>query len=119
MFRSCNDYIGGILFKTYDNRAFNTTGNITKHISNYSNGVTNGYKTNNINNVRETCYNFIGDIVLNKTSNTYTGGTYNVTKNNNLFNATGNQYFTKKINNTSNTTNNVTNMLFIIMNITS
>ena len=41
VFRSNNDYTGNNLYKKYDNRTFNNTNNITKHINNYSNDVTN------------------------------------------------------------------------------
>ena len=42
-------------------------------------------------------YNFNDDITLNKTSNSYSNDTYNITNNNNLFDITDNQYFTKNI----------------------
>ena len=42
-------------------------------------------------------YNFNGDITLNKTSNNYSHYTYNIARNDNTFNSTGNQYFTKEI----------------------
>ena len=44
---------------------------------------------------------------MNKTSNSYYNDTYNITKNNSLYNVTDNQYFTKKNFNTSNITNNI------------
>ena len=53
VFRSNNDYIENILYKEYGSRTFNATENITKHINNYSNDVTNNYKINKINNVKK------------------------------------------------------------------
>ena len=108
MFRSNNDYIENNVYKKYGNRTFNSTNNITKHINNHSNDVTNNHKITKTNIVKRTYYNFNGDITLNKTSNKYPNGTYNIIKTNNTFNTTDNQYFTKKINNTSNITNNTT-----------
>ena len=43
------------------------------------------------------CHNFNGGTTLNKTSNNYSNDTYNITKNNNFFNTTDNQCFTKLI----------------------
>ena len=56
----------------------------------------NNYNINTTYNVKNTYYNFNGDITLNKTRNTYYNDTYNVTKNNNVFNSTGNNYYTKQ-----------------------
>ena len=44
---------------------------------------------------------------MNKTSNNYNNGTYNVIKHNSLFDFTDNISFTKKSCNTSNITNNI------------
>ena len=101
-------YIENNLYKKQDNRIFNNTSNITKHINSYSNDVTNNYKINKIHNLKKTHYNLNDDISLNKTSNSYSNDRYNIIKTNNTFNTTDNQYFTKKINNTSNITNNIT-----------
>ena len=57
------------------------------HINNYSNDVTNNYKINKVHNLKKTYYNLNDDITPNKTSNSYSNDTYNVTKNNNLFNS--------------------------------
>ena len=84
------------MYKKYDNRIFNNTHNITKHINNSSNDVTNSYKKNKITNVKKTYYNFNDGITLNKTSNNYSNGTYNIIKTNNTFNTTDNNYYTKK-----------------------
>ena len=84
------------MYKKYDNRIFNNTHNITKHINNSSNDVTNSYKINKITNVKKTYYNFNDGITLNKTSNNYSNGTYNIIKTNNTFNTTDNNYYTKK-----------------------
>ena len=106
-YKSQIDYIENNLYKKQDNRTFNNTNNIYKHINNYSNDVTNNYKINKVSNVKKSYYNFNDDITLNKTSNSYYNDTYNITKNNNLYNVTDNQYFTKKNFNTSNITNNI------------
>ena len=73
-----------VFYKKYDNRTFDNTENITKHINNYSTHVTNNYKIDKINNVTKTYYNFNDDITLNKTSNNYYNDTYNITKINSL-----------------------------------
>ena len=93
VFRSNSDYIVHILYKKYDNRTFNKTENIIKHVNNYSNDVTN---SDNIkNNVKKTYYSFNDDITLNKTSTDYSNDTYNITKNTYLFDITDNQYVTQ------------------------
>ena len=107
MFRSNSDYIGNNVCKEYDNRIFNNTNNITKHVNDHSNDVTNSHKVNKINNVKTYC-NFNDDITLNKTGNKYSNGTCNIIKTKNTFNTTDNQYFAKKINDTSNLINNIT-----------
>ena len=45
---------------------------------------------------------------INKHNTINTDDTYNITKNNNLFNITDNNYYTKKHFNTSNIANNIT-----------
>ena len=77
MFRSNNGYIENNVYKKYDNRIFNHTSNITKHINNHSNDVTDSCKINKINNVKKTYHNSNDDIPLNKTSNNYSNGTDN------------------------------------------
>ena len=47
-------------------------------------------------------------VFINKHNTINTNDTYNITKNNSLYNVTDNKYNTKQINNTSNTTNNIT-----------
>ena len=58
VFRSNNGYIGNniyiYIYKKYDNTTFDKTENVTKHINNYSNDVTNNYKMHKINNVKKT-----------------------------------------------------------------
>ena len=78
------------IYKRSDGRTFNNTSNLYKHINNYSNYATDNYMINKISNVKKTHYNFNCDTTLNKTSNDYSTGTYNVTKNANLFNITDN-----------------------------
>ena len=59
-------------------------------------------------NVKKTYYNCTNDVVINKHNTINTNDTYNISKTNNIFNTTDNQYFTKKINSTSDITNNTT-----------
>ena len=101
-------YIGNNLYKRSDNRTFNNTNNVHKHSNQYSTDVFNNYNVNKTHNVKKTYYNFNDDIASNKTSNNYSNDTYNIIKTNNTFNTTDNQYFTKKINNTSTISNNIT-----------
>ena len=89
-------YIGNNIYKKYVNRIFNNTNNITKHINNYSNDVTNNYKMNKIQNLKKTYHNFNDGITLSKTSNNYSNGTYTIINTNNTFNATDNNYYIKK-----------------------
>ena len=102
------DYIENNLYKKSDKRVFNNTNNIHKHINNYNNDITNNYKINKVSNVKKTYYNFTNDVLINKHNTINTDDTYNITKNNNLFNITDNNYYTKKNFNTSNITNNIT-----------
>ena len=53
-FRCNNGYIENDVYKKYDNRIFNNTNIITKHMNNHSNDVTNNYKINKLNNVKKT-----------------------------------------------------------------
>ena len=64
-FRSNSDYIENNLYKKYDYRTSNNTNNMTKHINNYSDDVTNNYTINKIQNLKKTHYNSNGDITLN------------------------------------------------------
>ena len=68
----------------------------------------NNYKINKTHNVKKTCYNFNDNITLNKASINYSNDTCDTIKTNSTFNATDNQYFTKKTNNTSTISNNIT-----------
>ena len=65
-------------------------------MNNYSNDVTNNYKINKVSNVKKTYYNFTNNVVINKHNTINTDDTYNIAKDNNLFNFTGNNYYTKK-----------------------
>ena len=89
-----NDYKGNNLHTQYDNRTFNTE-NVTKHTNSYSNDCTKD-NINNTNKVKETHYNFIGDIAISKTSNIYPNETFNITINNKLLGITYNDYFINK-----------------------
>ena len=95
-------------YKKQGNIIFNNTNNLTKHINNYGNDVTNNYKVHKVSHVKKTYYNFTNDVVINKHNTINTYDAYNITKNNNLFNTTDNDYYTKKNFNTSNITNNIT-----------
>ena len=100
-------YVDNNLYKRSDNRTFNNTNNVYKHINQYSTDVFNNYKINRTHSLKKTYYNFNDGMTLNKTSNNLSNDTYNIIKNNNIFKTTDSQYFTKKINNTSNITNNI------------
>ena len=54
------------------------------------------YNIDKTHNVKKTYYNFNDDITLTKTSNSYSNGTYNIAKNNNLFNIADNNYYIEK-----------------------
>ena len=107
-YTSHNDYIEHNLYKKHGNIIFNNTNNISKHINNYSNYVTNTYKINKIQNLKKIYYDSQHGVFINKHNTINTTDTYNVTKNNSLYNVTDNQYFTKTNFNTSNITNNIT-----------
>ena len=68
VFRSNNDYMGNNTYKKYGNRAFNNTDNITKHVNNYRNDVTNSYNINKTQSLNKTYYNFNDDITLKSNS---------------------------------------------------
>ena len=51
---------------------------------------------------------FTNGVVINKHNTINTNDTHNISKADNTFNTTENQYFTKKMNSTSNLTNNTT-----------
>ena len=46
VFRINNDYIENKVYKKYDNRTFNKPKNITEHLNNHSNDITNNYNMN-------------------------------------------------------------------------
>ena len=108
VFRSNSDYLEHNVCKGYGNIIVNNTDNITKHINNQDNDVTNNYQINKISNVRKTSYNFNDDVTLNKTSNKCSNDTYNLITTNNTFDTAAGQYFTKEINTTSHITNDIT-----------
>ena len=107
MFRSSNNYTANNLYKKYGKRTFNTTENITNHINNYSNDITNSYRMHKINNVRTRI--IISTVTLLETEQVITTPMiHTIYPRITIYNITDNQYFTKKLNNTSNTTNNIT-----------
>ena len=101
-------YVENKLFKRSDNRTFNNTNNIYKHINQYSTDVFTNYKINKTHNVQKTFYIFTHDVVISKHNTINTNDTYNMSKTNNLLDTTDNQYFTQKIEHTSNTANHIT-----------
>ena len=78
-----------------------------KHINRYSTDVFNTYKINKTHNVKKTYFKSNNGVFLNKHSTINTNGTYNITKNNSLYNVTVHNYYTKKNFNTSNITNDI------------
>ena len=68
----------------------------------------NNCKINKTHNVNKTYYNYNNDVFVNKHNTINTNGAYNITQNIDLYNVTDNNYYTKKMNNTSNITNNIT-----------
>ena len=67
-----------------------------KHINKYSTDVFNNYKVNKTHNVKKAYHNFINDVAIGKHNTINTNDTYNITKNNNLFNVTDNDYYIRK-----------------------
>ena len=82
------------IYKRCDNRTFNDTDNIYKHVNQYSTDVFNNYKINKTHNVKKTYYNFTNDVVIKKHNTINTNGIYNVSKTNNLLNVTDNNHYT-------------------------
>ena len=97
-------YIYIYIYIRSDNRTFNNTGNIYKHINQYSTDVLNNYNLNKTHNVKKTYFNFTNGVVINKHNAVNTNDTYNVTKINKLVNFNDDSYFTKKIEHKTNTT---------------
>ena len=78
------------------------------HINQYSTDVFNSYKVNKTHDVKKTYYNSNNDVFINKHNTINTNDTYDITKDNSLYDVIGNNYYTKKINSTSIITNNIT-----------
>ena len=95
-----------IIYIRSDNRTFNNTDNISKHINQYTTVVVSNYKTNKVSNLKKAYYMLIDD-VINKHNTIYTNDNTNVAKINKLVNFNGNNYFTKKIEHTNNIINNI------------
>ena len=100
-------YVENNLYKKQDSITFNNADNIYKHVNQYSTDVLNSYKINKTHNVKKTYFNSNNDVFINKPNTINTNGTYGVTKNNSLYDVTGNNYYSKKNFNTSNITNNI------------
>ena len=76
-----------------------------KNINQHNTEVVNTYKINKHLNLKKTYYTINGNIVIHKQNTINTNDNRNVTKHNKPFNVTVNNYYTKKINNTSNINN--------------
>ena len=107
IYKSHIGYVENNLYKKQDNRTFNSTNNIYKHINQYATDVFNSYRVDETHNVKKTYHNS-NDVFINKHNTINTNGTYNITRNNSLFNITDNNYYTKADFNTSTITNNIT-----------
>ena len=83
------------IFIRYDNRVFNNTNHIHKHINQYSTDVVINFKINKPHNVKKTYYKFINGVVSNKHNTINTNGTHNGIKLNKLVHFNVNSYFTK------------------------
>ena len=66
------------------------------------------YKIHKAHNVKKTYYNSQHHVFINKHNTFNTSDTYNITKNNSLYEVTDTQCFANKNFNTSNITNNIT-----------
>ena len=72
------------IYKKQGSRTFNNTGNIYKHINQYSTDVFNNFNIYKTHNVKKTYCNFYNDVFINKHNTINTNDTYNITKNNSL-----------------------------------
>ena len=84
------------LYKRSGNRTSNNTINIYKHINQYATDVFNNCKVNTTHGVKKTYYNYNNDVFINRHNTINTNGTYNMAKDNSLYNAVDNNYHTKK-----------------------
>ena len=107
-YKSHIGYVENNLNKKQDSKTFNDTNKLYKHINQYSTDVFNNYKINKTQNVNKTYYNYNNDVFINKHNTINTNDTYNITRNNSLYDVIDNNYYTKKNFNTSNITNNIT-----------
>ena len=89
-------YVENNIYKGQGNRTFNNTSNIFKHINQYSTDAFNNYKIHKTHNVQKTYDNSNNDVFIVKHNTMNANDTYNMTKNNRLYNVTGNNYYTKK-----------------------
>ena len=96
-------YVENNIYKIYDNRTFNNTSNIYKHINQYSTDVFNNYRANNTPNVKKPYSIFTNGVAINKHNTINTDGIYNISKTK-LANFNGNTYFIKKIEHKNNIT---------------
>ena len=77
-------YVENNRHKRYDNRVYNNTNNIYKHVNQYSTDVLNNCKINKTHNVKKTYVKFTNDVVINKHNTININDTYHVTKMNKL-----------------------------------
>ena len=90
-------YVGNNLYKRYDNRTFSNANNISKTIGRYTTDAVHSYKLNKVSNLRNTYYNCIDDVVVNKHNAMYANDNRKETKINKLANFNYSHYFTEKI----------------------
>ena len=74
-------YVDNNLYKRSDNRIFNNTIIISKHINQYTTDVVNDYETRKVANIKRTYYMFIDDVVFNEHNAIHTNYNTNLTKN--------------------------------------
>ena len=65
-YKSHIGYVENNLYKEQDNRTFNGTSNIYKHINQYSTDVFNSHKVNKTHNVKKACYNSNNGVFINE-----------------------------------------------------
>ena len=95
-YKSHIGYVENNLYKRSDNKTFNNTNNIYKHINQYKSDVFNNGKMNKTHIAKKTYYNYNIDVFINKHNTINTNDTYSITNNVDLYNVTGNNCYIKK-----------------------
>ena len=85
-----------IYIKDLINRTFNDTGNIYKHIKQYSTDSFYNYKINKTHNVKKANFKYTNDVVIDKHNTINTNDTYNVIKMNKHVNFNDKQLFLQR-----------------------